>query len=353
MQMHIKTGIRSCFILLFAFSCQFNNNTSTNETVVHVWYGLNQTFGEPGNAQGQINILGNISCATNCKAWFLLNKDTTKHYLTLGSDLHRLAIQGDFNIEIEREALKEGTNNVQLLVAIDGKILAKEEINVHYKNNKWPLPYQVNWAEVKNIQDAVQVVDGHWMLTANGIRTQNMYYDRIIAFGDESWENYEVETTVIFHDFVVPQPGPPTYNVSHAAIATLWPGHDTDNLQPNRKWFPLGATSEFRLTSAYDSCRWRIFDGEHLYAEQQAKYYRHIIPNKKYGMKHKVETIETGKILYAVKLWPLDKQEPQEWDFTAVETSGKEQKGSACLIAHNTDVTFGNIVVRKIHSMNK
>jgi hypothetical protein len=314
---------------------------------IKLWYGLEQEFGKLGNPQKQINILGNID--SNCDsltAYFILNDNPEKQFLSLGCDLHRLAETGDFNIEIERVDLTIGRNIIHLYVVWEDKILADEEIIVNYtQNNQWPLPYSIKWNEVKNIQDVAQIVDGHWELAENGIRTKQVYYDRILAFGDSTWRNYEVETTVTFHGYSPLQKGPPIYNVVHAAIASRWPGHAQDDLQPNRKWFPLGATSEFRLTSDYDSCRWRIFDGEHFHVEQARDFYREINPEIAYKMKHRVEQIERNKSIYSVKLWKTNEPEPNEWDLQAIEIQEKRETGSVCIIAHNTDVTFGDITV--------
>ena len=207
------------------------------------------------------------------------------------------------------------------------------------------MPYHVKWDKVNDIQDVVEVVDGEWELTKDGIRTKFRYYDRVLAFGDSSWRNYEVASSVIFHDYTSPGRGPPTYNVSHVAIASRWPGHDKDDLQPNRKWFPVGATSEFRITDHYDSCRWRIFDGENFYEEQMTEQYREILPEIKYSIKHRVEDQPNGSTLYSVKYWKSDEKEPEPWDFQATEPDGERESGSALLIAHNTDVTFGDILV--------
>jgi hypothetical protein len=277
--------------VLFAFlflSCNPTAPPPSDHVDIKIWYGHEQHFGKIGNPQWQINILGNIDSKNeNIKAYFLLNSHQEKKYLTLGSDLHRLARKGDFNIEIPRNELLKGKNNLELCVEMESKLISKEIISVYYHDqHPWPLPYQVRWEEVKKIQDVVEVVDGDWILTGSGIRTNYKYYDRIIAFGDSTWENYEVETTVVFHGFTPPEAGPPTYDVSHVAIASRWPGHDQDELQPNRKWFPLGATSEFRITKDYRNCRWRIFDGENFYAEQGQKSYRTLQPEVKYRMKH-------------------------------------------------------------------
>jgi hypothetical protein len=242
--------------------------------------------------------------------------------------------------------------NILLLNALDsaGNTLEKQVTFKLQKDQRWSLPYTIRWSEVKNIQDVVQVVDGHWEITKKGLRSLDTYYDRVIAFGDNSWDNYEVSTTVTFHGFTPPEPGPPTYNVSHAAIATRWPGHDIDSIQPHRKWYPLGATAEFRLTAGLDSCRWRIFDGPkpyalNFYAEQSVEEYRSIELNKVYGMKNRVETIGQDSTRYSVKLWPLDQQEPEAWDFSGVEAEENFTHGSALLLAHNTSVTFGDVSV--------
>lgn len=331
------------------------SNHEPDRDLINIWYGSEQTFGINGNPQRQINILGNINSedSTIC-AYFFLNDDTTKHSLTLGSDLHRLARKGDFNIEIERNLLIKGQNKINLVVeSINGNVGEKTIYANYDGSQKWSLPYYINWQNIEKIQDVVEIVDGDWEITPDGIRTKTMFYDRILAFGDSTWKDYEVETTVVFHDFVIPVPGPPTYNVSHVAVASRWPGHDIDSLQPNRKWFPLGATSEFRLTSKYDSCRWRIFDGENFYEEQEISNYRSIQPDVKYGIKHRVQSFENNKTLYSVKLWKWEQPEPKEWDFQAVEESVNLEGGSACLIAHNTDVTFGNVSVTPIYNIPK
>ena len=334
--------LSSIFLLL---GCR-ETNISSPEATISVWYGTEQYFGNVGHPQAQINILGNIQAdSTGITAYYRLNDSQEKHVLTLGSDLHRLAAQGDFNIEIYRDVLKEGKNTVNLYVARDKEVLTSKEISIHYNpKTEWPLPYSINWEEVKDIQDVVQVVDGHWKITPQGIRTQDVYYDRVLAIGDTFWRSYEVTTTVTFHGYTPPEEGPPTYNVSHAALATLWPGHDRDSLQPNRKWHPLGATAEFRITDGYKNCRWRIFDGDNFYEEQKEDQYRTIRGGVVYGMKHRVQDLPDNSVQYSVKLWEANEEEPQEWDFRAVEASKTKHLGGSCLlIAHNTDVTFGNV----------
>ncbi len=350
----ISLLIVSAFVIL-CLSCRADKSMNQETTVsINFWYGDNQTFGSLGIPQKWINILGNIDAKKGIKdAYYQLNNgDSCK--LSLGSDLHRLASKGDFNIDIAYDDCLPGKNNIKVLATDSMGTSVTEEIQILVmKDKKWPLPYSIKWSEVKDIQEAVQIVDGHWIITENGLHNVDTYYDRVVAFGDSTWKDYEVSTTVTFHDFTPPTAGPPTYNVSHAAIASRWPGHSRDGLQPFRQWYPLGATSEFRLTAELDSCRWRIFDGPkpnavNFYVEQSQEKFRSIKLNKVYGMKHRVESLGNGNTRYSVKLWPMDQEEPASWDFSGIEEQENLQSGSALLIAHNTSVTFGDVDVQSI-----
>lgn len=338
----MKKTICFLFLYVFAIACQ----QKTRSINIDLWYGDEQHFGQLGNPQKWINVLGNISGEDSIARAFAVLNDKDTLQLTLGSDKHRLAKTGDFNVDFSRNLYQEGKNKLEIVAeTLKDKASTVAVINVK-KNNIWPLPYSIKWNEVSNIQEVAEVMDGKWEITANGIYSTEPYYDRVFTIGDSTWKDYEISTTVTFHDFTIPEKGPPTYNVSHAALATRFHGHDQDTLQPNRKWYPVGATAEFRLTAELDSCRWRIFDGEHLYVEQPKENYRSIVLNQKYGMKHRIITLPNSDTKYQVKLWPFSENEPETWDFEGIEESPKNLKnGAALLIAHNTTVTFGDVEV--------
>jgi hypothetical protein len=63
-----------------------------------------------------------------------------------------------------------------------------------------------------------------------------------------------------------------------------------------------------------------------------------------------VENISDSKVRYSVKFWDAEKEEPPGWDFHAIELNSRKERGSACLIAHNTEVTFGDIHVRPVEN---
>ncbi|MBK1879096.1 hypothetical protein [Pelagicoccus mobilis] len=321
---------------------------------VEFWYGENQSFGHLGNPQRQINLLGSIKAEAleTLEAGFFLNEEGEARMLTLGGDLHRLANVGDFNLELDRALLREGVNRVRVFVEGPGGVVAERILEFTYTAGKsWPLPYEIQWENVSSIGDVVEVVDGRWELTEEGLRSMDPYYDRILCFGDESWTNYEVRTSVKFHGYRKPEEGPPTFDVIHVAIATRWPGHDVDELQPNRKWYPLGATSEFRFKEGYRGARWRVFDGAQFYAEQSQEGYRVIEPETWYCMAHRVESLEDGSTLFSVKLWDANEEEPEHWDFRAIKPISGIQSGSTCILAHHTDVTFGDVLVLPVEAL--
>lgn len=320
-----------------------------DELSIDLWYGNKQSFGHPGNPQRAINILGNVCHVdTLLSLEYSLNKGEWKK-LSTGKNDTRLARKGDFNIEILRTALREGNNRLEIRAEDSNNRITRTLVKIQYTDRKtWPLPYEIHWDQVKDLQKTVYISDGKWELVPGGIRTMEPYYDRILAVGDSTWRDFEMEISVIFHAYTLPEPGPPTYNVSHAALAMRWPGHDDDGKQPRVKWYPLGATCEMQLKPDLDSCRWRILGGASLKTENNSKL-KQIKLSTKYRMKSRVESLENDSTLYAVKFWKDDRPEPEEWDLISHEGLEDEQFGSGLFLSHNTDLTFGDLKVTPLN----
>ncbi len=351
-----KTSCRIALLILFGFSafiltCTVFPEKSKNRPVIELWYGDVQSFGNIGHPQRWVNILGTIHTKdTPVHVSYTLNQGLPTTF-SLGRNMTRLARAGDFNLELDRNLLLAGKNRVAISVITNqGKTYFKRMTVKYLPGTVWPLPYRVQWQKEKFLTDAVQVVDGKWRLTSEGIYTENAYYDRIVALGDSTWKDYEVMVDVKFHGFTSPVPEPPVYGVSHAAIALRWPGHDPDQHQPHVKWYPLGATCEFRLFDNTDSCCFRIINDHDLYQEK-ARVLHSIIMNRWYRMKARVQS-RGDTTLYAAKLWVLHGPEPSDWDIVSREGKTDLQKGSALLIAHHTKVTFGNISARPVSAFN-
>jgi hypothetical protein len=320
---------------------------------IDLWYGDKQFFGHIGNPQRFVNILGNVSSpdlvAIASLTYSLNGSPPTP--LSMGPDLTRLAMPGDFNVELERTLLREGENHLEIAATDFAGNHTTKEVKVYYTAGKsWSLPYQVDFSRVKNIADAVQVVDGQWKLENGGLRTAQRYYDRIVAVGDLNWTDYELTAEVTINSFTPSYDGAPSYNLTHFGLAARWQGHSDDDNQPRTKWYPLGAASEFMLTKNLDDCGWRILHDEKNRSkmasnslEKLFKRGKKIELGKRYKFKMRVQTLEGPETLYQVKMWPADEVEIPSWDLEGKEDKQDFQSGSALLIAHHTDVTIWKI----------
>ena len=318
----------------------------------YIWYGENQPFGIPGNPQRAVNILGNIHSDHPIKTLEYSLNGNEFHPLSMGADGRRLGREGDFNVEIHRDLLLEGMNDLRIRALDSAGNKAEHMVSIQYTGKEtWPLPYHADWREMVASgnpfgisQQKVYLMDGKWKLENGRIRIVEPYYDRVLAFGDSTWKDYEVRTDVTFYGHSRPEPGPPTFGVAHAAIALRWPGHDTDTNQPHVRWYPLGATCEFKISAGRDSCRWRMLYGEGPKTENTA-WNRHIKLGKLYMMAARVETIDATTSRYSAKLWDADLPEPVQWDLVGIKENEGVFSGSALLLSHNTDVSFGNVSI--------
>ncbi len=340
---HIPAGI----VILLTVLIACNDDRKIR---IHLWYGDEQYFGIPGNTQKYINILGNISSIHDIKSAECKINDNAPFTFLTGSDLHRLARNGDFNIEFDRHLLLPGKNDVLISVKDSAGNSAFTKMRIHYCDNyKWPLPYSINWDTVKNIQNVVQVLDGKWELTEDGIRILEPYYDRTLAFGDAGWTDYEVKAEVIFHSYTIPYPDPPNYNVTHAAIASRWPGFDTDTYSPHRKWYPLGATCEFRLFKSADSCSFRILGGGSK-SNMRPEKTHNVKMGEKYFLKTRCLSLGSDSAVFSARFWNSSEEEPSEWDIEFIKCPEEIKSGCALIIAHHTELTFGSIYAYQVNS---
>jgi len=97
-------------------------------------------------------------------------------------------------------------------------------------DNVWPLSYNVDWTSVNEIQNAAQIVDGLWALTADGAKPVLMGYDRNIIFGDLLWQDYEV-TTELRVDSIKNRNGVP---LGDPAVGLLLRWQGSRRLEPAR-----------------------------------------------------------------------------------------------------------------------
>lgn len=333
---------------------------------VSFWYGDEQTFGALGNSNPLINILGSISPASQAvNVWYRLNNGKPRQLL-LGPDLHRLARDGDFNIEIERTRLKPGANTLRVsLHDLWGrKRVADLKINFE-SGNSWPLPYKVDFSQVDHLQSVVDVIDGKWELTEDGVRTAEPYYDRTFALGDDRWEDMELHAELIFHRHFVDfkdrdRNAPPYLSHSHASFNMRWAGFPDDGMAPRRAWQSLGCLVALRrdLAQSKAGSYWWMHYG---YGRKGIKAKRsemeratrfEIVPEQRYHYRMRAETISDGNTRYSTRLWKDGDPEPAEWQMIGTDVAETVQSGAIVFVVHHADVTLCSVEVKQLEQIN-
>ncbi|MCI0421356.1 MAG: hypothetical protein L0312_19380 [Acidobacteria bacterium] len=320
---------------------------SPGQLWIHLWYGREQHFGRLGIPQRWVNVLGSVSPAERVAFLSYSLNGGAPNKLSVGKNDTRLAAPGDFNVELDCRELRAGENTIVITATDKAGRQSSQTVTADFTpNRKWPLPYVIDWVKVRKVQDAVQIVDGLWKLDGAGIRTVQPYYDRVAAVGDLTWTDYEAAVQIIFHGFTGPAKGPPHYGVTHAGIGLRWQGHADDGQQPHVQWYPLGAATEFQLFPDLRSCHWRIIpDGGKNVRLVYAKERTTIRLGQTYLMKARVESLPDQRTRYRTKIWAMGEVEPEAWAVESIEGAEDFQSGSLLLVAHNSDVTFGNLQV--------
>jgi hypothetical protein len=324
--------------------------TATFQTLsdIDVWYGSHQVFGELGNPQRWVNILGNVSDPDGVISLTYSLNGEPESPLSIGpEDNPRLAAEGDFNIEIALTDLDSGLNPV-VITATDGlDHQTVETVTVEYvSGHVWPETYSIDWSTVTAIPDVAQIVDGLWTLEADSIRPAILGYDRLVAIGDKdpSWDEYEITVPVTIHGIEPAGYGPPG-NGPGVGIFMRWDGHyDSGDSQPRLGWYPLGALGWYRWRNDTLGDRLRMLGNYGaLIAEDTSG--RKLSYGVCYLFKMHVETVPGQGGLYALKVWEEGQSEPSAWDLVAQEGLSDPQYGSLMLVAHYVDASFGDVTI--------
>jgi uncharacterized repeat protein (TIGR02543 family) len=310
----------------------------TEGPIIDIWYGDQQTFSNIGTPQRFINILGNVSDPDGLSSLsFSLNGGLSAP-LTIGPDSYRLENEGDFNIEVSVQDLSEGPNNILINAEDSQGNQSSRSLQISFDNSRvWPESYTIDWGSTSKIQDVAQVVDGLWKITNEGAKTVQPGYDRIVAIGDMSWDDYEVTVPITVHSLL------PTQHQPGVGILLRWQGHTEDGYQPSREWAPLGALVWYRWYSTFQRFE-MIGDKVGRIAEKQAQ----LSFNIQYVFKVRVESYINGS-RYSLKVWEAGNPEPLDWTLVGLEDQSDLQNGSFLLISHFADVTFGNVTVSPLN----
>jgi hypothetical protein len=314
--------------------------------IIRIWYGDHQVFGKLGNPQRWVNILGRVSASAEVVSLTYTLNGSSPQRLSIGPDNRRLVGAGDFNVEIDRKDLESGENTVIITAADCRCNRTVHQVNITYdRGSRWPLPYAINWRAASRINDVAEVVDGRWKLGKDGVRPLELGYDRIIAFGDMSWQDYEVTVPVTIHGYKAEAFTP--INIGPiVGIVVRWQGHyKCDNRQPRWGGWPIGALALYG---------WNVADSGEVRLELQAKKTivkdtsgRQLTPGVRYIFSLKARSRPGLTSFYTFKVWE-DGNKANCWELSGPGISGENERGSALLVAHCSDATFGNVSVRPI-----
>ena len=172
-------------------------------------------------------------------------------------------------------------------------------------------------------------------------------YDRLLAVGDVTWDNFEATVPITMHGFDPACTGvvnPQCASAPGLGLLIRWQGHyDEDGSQPRYGYTPLGALGwmRWRVTNlANDSLN---LDGSNgRFGRLTGKDLPFEVPHI---LKLRAETDALGHT-YSVKLWEQGQAEPAGWDIVGQDVlSDGLSHGSLLLLAHHVDASFGNVTI--------
>lgn len=331
------------------------NPPSNTPPTINLWYGASQqSFGALGQPQTWVNLLGNVTTPNGVSSVTYSLNGGSEIPLTLGTNsiaTRRLAAANDINVDLATSALTASstTDDIVTITAKDVYgLTSTQQVTVKYTGGTvWAMPYSINWSTVTNILDVAQPVDGHWGITGGRLRTLTPGYDRLVAIGDVTWTNYEITVPITVHALGVSNGRDGT----GVGILTGWRGHSDSPVtstglagsQPKMGWLDHGVIAWFRNTNL------RISDnGSDSAGDTIASQARSVEAGKTYIFKLQVEEVPSGGAIYRLKVWEDTQTEPVAWDLTGQSIAADQDSGSIVLLAHEHDVSFGNVQVRSL-----
>jgi hypothetical protein len=320
------------------------SQASTSGTTITFWHPKRLTFSQTGTPQRWVNILGNVSDPVGVASLSYTLNGGSSVVLTIGPDGRRLAHAGDFNVDILYRALRPlpDSNVVVVTARNTSGAYSRDSVVVRFlPGTVWPRVTNITWSNWSCLYDSVQVVDGDWTVNQEGLRCYADGYDRIVAFGDTTWRDYEIVVPITIYDIDLNGYG--AINGRPVVGVFLgWAGHTDDPIagyQPKSGWKPFGCAGlyEYEQTGAHLS----IYDKENDLSGKQIPF------NTPYYFKLRAQSNSSG-VLYSFKVWDVSQSEPGSWDMTWQGPLSDPQQGSAFLVAHFVDCSFGTVSVRPL-----
>jgi regulation of enolase protein 1 (concanavalin A-like superfamily) len=310
--------------------------------VIDVWHGLDQVVGGHGRAQAWANVTGTASDPEGVASMSYSLNGGEERPLTVGPNRRRLQSAGDFNADVPYDELNVGDNQVRLTATDASGTSASVTVALERIEGDPSLPYETDWATAGRLQDQAQPVDGHWTVDGDTVRTVAYGYDRVLALGDTSWHDYEVEFPVTINA-IGPDAGSRLSGPPLVGFGMNSQGHTVvAGEQPGYFWYPTGALGWYRWYSPLPKFELRGNMDQPVSRNNRFQ----LAFGTTYRFKGRSETVDGG-VEYSWKLWADGAPEPSGWMLRVTEDDGPAT-GSVILIAHHVDAQFGNVSVRPL-----
>jgi len=320
---------------------------------INVWQGLTQYAGHTGNPQKWFNLLGNVVAppqvtiaaleySFNGGPWLPLN---------IGPNDRRLAMPGDFNVELDYTDFLSGPNVVTLRAIDSAEATAYLDVTIVYEGGTaaWTpgTTYVYDWSTAAQVSDLAQMVDGPWVLDGDSVRPGVLDFDRLLALGDLTWRDYTVTVPITIYGidpsgYQAPSNGP------GIGVLVRWAGHyDAGNdIVPLSGWRRLGALAWYRWSKksgAYSEGLQLLGHGGKVLGTRA----RRLATGTTYLFKVDIQSgnAPSSPATYRFKVWPAAEPEPDVWDIVQSGANGEPSGGSMLLLAHHVDARFGAVTV--------
>ena len=319
---------------VIAYGCA----TDSNEPLVQIFHQPKRFSRRAGELSA--NLYGSLSEGVE-SAQYQLNGG---NWRDIGRGGKR-ALDPLFVIEMKEDALREGTNTLNL--EVQGRRGRSEAISLEFEYDPQPivLPVKPDWS-----QDELEVQDGYWETFESGgewrVRPKPGFedYDRILCIAGAFAGGRRIETQLIFRSTDFPKR-------CGFGVIPLWGGHkDPEDISPRRGWiysiawfhpYRQGGGVEFGYKNGDEPRKW--VDSYRQYEPE---------PNVRYFLTTECwpEKDESGKHLgYRQRMkWHKEGEADTNTWIELRDTEGcplPEEEYAVALIAHFCQVEFGETVV--------
>ncbi|MEM8530347.1 MAG: fibronectin type III domain-containing protein [Chloroflexota bacterium] len=341
----------------------------TSGPTIDVWYDDDQEFGQSGVQQRWINIVGRVTDPDGIASLTYTLNGGNQRTLGIGNapgpagqcTNRRLYNNGDFAIEIgiDDSALNVGENTVVIRAEDNDGQVTLEEVTFTYTQGLAPGIFNIDWSDISDIQDVAKAVDGDWEVTEDGgVTAVDIGYDRLLAIGDQSWQDYEVTVPVTVRGFDAAGFQNPS-NGPGIGVFMRWQGHygPDEGIFGNRWWdcqprmgySPFGVLGWYRWLAADSAYRLYLYGNNDQPLPGGVDEDFVLDVDTTYIFKVRVETINggenDGEAEYSMKVWEEGTTEPTSWNMEKVISPNSLPNGSLLLVAHHADADFGDVDV--------